>query len=194
MKKNWFIFLVMLLLAACSNQRVGGDTDNSTLKLAPSEEPGTLLTIKGKIIDQQTKLPVPGAEIYFYQADDGGNYSPADPADEFTARLHGMVWTDNDGKFTLHTILPGEYDDAQTGNRHIHIESIQAAGYQEKGGLILFDHNVNASVRAWAFESGFGYIIEVKKMDKAFYTGSWKYHWNKKTPEKGLKPSLFGGV
>lgn len=171
MKKKWFIPLVILLLAACSNQSVGGETENSTLSLAPPDEPGTALTIKGKIVDQQTNLPVAGAKIYFYQADDSGNYSPTDPSDESTARLHGIVWTDKEGEFTLHTILPGEYENAPIGNRHIHIESIHAEGYQAKGGLILFDHNVNASVRAWAVESGFGYIIEVEENEQGGLQG-----------------------
>ncbi|MAT44139.1 MAG: hypothetical protein CL609_17540 [Anaerolineaceae bacterium] len=169
--KKWLFSLILVLLAGCINQSMVEKPSNNILRLVTSEEPGTPLTINGVILDQITNKPIPGVEIYLYQADDGGNYSPADPADESTARLHGIVWTDHDGKFSLHTILPGEYDETQDGNRHIHIETIQAEGYQDKGGLILFDHNVNASVRTWALDSGFGYIIEVKENEQGVLHG-----------------------
>lgn len=170
MKKKWLFSLVFVLLVGCINQNRFENLSKSTLWLSSSEEAGTPLTIEGLIVDQQTNQPISGVEIYFYHADDHGEYSPADPADESTARLSGIVYTSPQGKFTLHTILPGEYD-TQPGNRHIHIEYIHAEGYQEKGGVILFDHNVNPSVRAWALESGFGVIIEVIETDQGGLLG-----------------------
>ena len=63
----------------------------------------------------------------------------------------------------VNTILPGEYD--SPGNRHIHIHYARAAGYKQKGGVILFEDNVNDEVRKWANETGFGFIINIEKKD-----------------------------
>jgi protocatechuate 3,4-dioxygenase beta subunit len=122
-------------------------------------EPGQRLTLYGEVLDSSDKSPIPEARIYLYHADANGEYLPKDPNDESTAKLSGEVITDENGQFQVNTIIPREYD--QPGNKHIHLHYVQAEGFQQSGGVILFDYDVNDEVRAWAKETGFGTIIDV---------------------------------
>lgn len=133
------------------------------MTLAAIDEPGQPLTITGKVVDLLTNEPIPGTQVYLYQADANGEYLPTDPEDESTARLSGEVVTGDDGQFIVHTIVPREYD--QPGNRHIHLHYVRADGYEEMGGVILFEDDVNDEIRQWANETGFGFIIELEEHD-----------------------------
>ncbi len=130
-----------------------------TITLAADDEPGQRLTIYGQVIDRQTGEPVPFAHVFLYHADANGEYQPVDPDDESTARLSGEVVTGEDGQFVVQTIVPREYD--QPGNRHIHLHYIRADGYDDLGGVILFENDVNDEIRQWAESTGFGFIIEL---------------------------------
>jgi protocatechuate 3,4-dioxygenase beta subunit len=136
------------------------DNDNENIiLLAPVDEPGQRLIINVTVTDKQTGDPIPTAEVYLYQANTNGEYHPSDPQDESTARLSGIITSDKNGKFKINTVLPGEYE--EPGNRHIHIHYARAKDYEQTGGVILFEDNVNDEVRQWAAETGFGTIIEI---------------------------------
>jgi protocatechuate 3,4-dioxygenase beta subunit len=136
------------------------ETDNSTISLAPADEPGQQLMLFGTVIDSQTGEPIPNTQVYLYHADATGEYNPSDPEDESTARLSGEAITNDAGEFTVDTIVPREYD--QPGNRHIHLHYVRAEGYQDGGGVILFEKDVNDEIRQWAIDTGFGTIIELR--------------------------------
>ena len=131
--------------------------------LASADEPGQRLMLKGTVVDSQTNEPIPDTKIHLYHADANGEYQPTDPNDESTARLSGTLTTDTAGNFAVDTIVPREYD--QPGNRHIHLHSVSAANYQNGGGVILFENDVNPEIRQWANETGFGTIIELEEID-----------------------------
>lgn len=59
--------------------------------------------------------------------------------------------------------MPREYD--QSGNQHIHLHYVRAEGYQEVGRVILFEHDVNVTVRQWANDTGFGIVIQLTERD-----------------------------
>lgn len=139
--------------------------------IAGPDEPGTPLRIVGRVLDTRSWGPVPEARIVVYQADDGGEYEPKDPADESTARLRGELTTYADGRFAFRTVLPGEYPDQPPGNRHVHVHSITADGYEPRGFVILFEDNVRDEVRTWAESTGFGEIIELTE-DEGVLNGS----------------------
>ena len=139
-----------------------GNNEN-ILMLAPADEPGDRLIINVPVTDKQTGTLIPSAEVYLYQANANGEYHPADLSDESTAKLSGIITTDHNGMFAINTILPGEYE--EPGNRHIHIHYARAKDYEQTGGVILFEDNVNNEVRQWAAETGFGTIIDVKKVN-----------------------------
>lgn len=131
-----------------------------TLNLREVDEQGELLTINIKLVDAETNTPVPDAEIFLYHADENGDYLPEIQGDETTAKYSGRINTNSSGECLLKTIVPRKYE--TNGNQHIHLHSITAKGYLNKGGVILFDHDVNDEVRQWATDTGFGFIIELE--------------------------------
>jgi protocatechuate 3,4-dioxygenase beta subunit len=78
---------------------------------------GTPLTVTGFVLST-TCQPVAHALLDFWQADSNGNY------DNTGFRLRGHQFTDNQGRYTLVTIVPGEYPGR---TRHIHVK-VQAPG------------------------------------------------------------------
>lgn len=74
--------------------------------------PGILLTVTGFIFDQNCQ-PVSGAWLDFWQADGEGNY------DNVGFKLRGHQLTDQDGRYILETVIPGEYPGRTP---HIHVK------------------------------------------------------------------------
>ena len=79
--------------------------------------PGRPLTITGYVLTTQCQ-PDAGALIDFWQCDDAGAY------DNVGYRLRGHQFTDENGAYTLETIVPGLYPGR---TRHLHVK-VQAPG------------------------------------------------------------------
>lgn len=163
-----FGLLFIVFTTGCSNipsndEPSPQEADIPTLSLAPANEPGQRLILFGTVVDSQTGEPIPHTEVYLYHADANGEYQPSDPSDESTAKLSGEIITNDAGEFIVDTIVPREYD--QPGNRHIHLHYVRAEGYQDGGGVILFENDVNDEIRQWATDTGFGTIIELEEME-----------------------------
>jgi protocatechuate 3,4-dioxygenase beta subunit len=73
---------------------------------------GTRLTVTGRVTDLSCH-PLAGAVLDFWQADASGNY------DNSGYRLRGHEATDADGRYSLLTIVPGEYPGR---TQHIHVK------------------------------------------------------------------------
>lgn len=73
---------------------------------------GTKLVVTGYVYSTDCK-PVARAKLDFWQADDKGQY------DNAGFRLRGHQFTDDNGKFSLETIMPGLYPGR---TRHIHVK------------------------------------------------------------------------
>lgn len=73
---------------------------------------GTKLVVSGYVLTPECK-PVAGAWLDFWQADDQGVY------DNAGYRLRGHLFTDESGRYTLETIVPGEYPGRPP---HIHVK------------------------------------------------------------------------
>jgi protocatechuate 3,4-dioxygenase beta subunit len=73
---------------------------------------GTRLLLTGYVLSTACR-PVAGALLDFWQADDAGEY------DNAGYRLRGHQFTDNSGRYTLETIVPGLYPGR---TRHIHLK------------------------------------------------------------------------
>ena len=160
-----FLLLFGFVFSACNRvpdaaTALPKESDAHSLVLVSAEEPGQRLTLFGTVVDARTGAPIANAQVYLYHADADGEYTPGDPVDESTARLSGEVTTWEEGQFTVYTIVPREYD--VPGNRHIHIHYIAAEGYQNGGGVILFEDDVNDDIRQWANDTGFGTIIDLE--------------------------------
>jgi len=126
--------LAILLLASRAS---AGTPPDSSLNVAPADEPGARLIVSGTVVDSASR-PVPGAEIHVYQTDATGAYTRERAMDERHARLSGWLKTDAHGRFELRTIRPGRYPrPLRLGDRerripaHIHMD-VTAAGMRER--------------------------------------------------------------
>jgi protocatechuate 3,4-dioxygenase beta subunit len=79
---------------------------------------GTLLTLSGRVLST-TCQPIAQAKLDFWQADNAGAY------DNSGYRLRGHQFTDDGGRFSLQTIVPGLYPGR---TRHIHVKVQQPNG------------------------------------------------------------------
>ncbi|WP_067468065.1 dioxygenase family protein [Actinomadura macra] len=74
--------------------------------------PGTKLTVSGVVYSTSCK-PIAKALLDFWQADNAGNY------DNTGFTLRGHLFTDDQGRYKLTTIVPGLYPGR---TRHIHVK------------------------------------------------------------------------
>lgn len=73
---------------------------------------GTKLVVTGYVLSTNCQ-PIAGALIDFWQADDNGVY------DNVGYRLRGHQFTDEQGRYTLETVVPGQYPGR---TRHLHVK------------------------------------------------------------------------
>jgi len=79
---------------------------------------GTPLTLTGFVVTTEC-TPIVGAKVDVWQADAGGTY------DNAGYRLRGYVVTDATGRYTIETIVPGEYPGR---TEHIHVKVTPSGG------------------------------------------------------------------
>jgi protocatechuate 3,4-dioxygenase beta subunit len=89
---------------------------------------GTPLLVTGKVLNQNCE-PIPGAKLDFWQTDDNGEY------DNVGYRMRGHQFTDENGNYTLETILPGAYPGRPP---HIHVK-VNAPGGPVLTSQIYFE-------------------------------------------------------
>ena len=117
-------------------------TPNTPLKTSLLEVgmPGTRVLLSGFVIDRDCS-PISGAYLDFWQADAEGVY------DNNGYRLRGHQFSDENGRYALETILPGEYPGRTP---HIHFKA------QAPGGAMLtsqlFFPNTDANARDRIFD------------------------------------------
>ena len=89
-------------------------TSNSPLRasLVEAGMAGTLLTLSGRVLNTACQ-PIAQAKLDFWQADTAGAY------DNSGYRLRGHQFTDDSGRFSLQTIVPGLYPGR---TRHLHVK------------------------------------------------------------------------
>jgi len=105
---------------ACPTQVTPAQTEGPYFKpgspartsLIESGITGTRLVLSGRVLTLAC-APVAGATLDFWQADAGGTY------DNNGYRLRGHQLTDAAGRYSLETILPGEYPGR---TEHIHVK------------------------------------------------------------------------
>ena len=105
---------------ACPTQLTPAQTEGPYFKpgspartsLIESGMTGTRLVLSGRLLTLAC-APVAGATLDFWQADAGGTY------DNSGYRLRGHQLTDAAGRYSLETILPGEYPGR---TEHIHVK------------------------------------------------------------------------
>ena len=80
--------------------------------------PGTRLTLTGYVVDTSC-APIANARVETWQADSTGAY------DNAGYTLRGWVTTDATGRFTIETVVPGEYPGR---TEHIHVKVTPPGG------------------------------------------------------------------
>ena len=81
-------------------------------RLAGPDEPGQRLVLSGTVYGPDCKTPLPDTLIDIWQANDTGQYDTQTPGN-FTEKhdfhLRGMLYTDENGRYEIETIIPGRY-------------------------------------------------------------------------------------
>ena len=132
--RSYQLLVICLLLLGCGPNRLIEPLSQSEsqklvnfekldaahqLQISEPEEPGKPLLLALTFVWKETGQPLKRHFISFYHADSTGNYRPANPDDESTARLSGRAMTNELGQIFVSTVLPGDYGSSED-NRHIH--------------------------------------------------------------------------
>jgi protocatechuate 3,4-dioxygenase beta subunit len=84
--------------------------------IAGSQERGTPLRVKGRVLQPDGRTPAPGVTVYAYQADASGLYAREGGAEP---RLRGFLTTDAEGRFEYRTVRPAPYPGGRVA-AHVH--------------------------------------------------------------------------
>jgi len=79
---------------------------------------GTPLLVTGRVLNQKCE-PIAGAKLDFWQTDGQGQY------DNVGYRMRGHQFTDENGNYSLETVVPGEYPGRTP---HIHVKVFAPGG------------------------------------------------------------------
>jgi len=120
-------------------------------------EPGMLgvpIVIRGTVSTPDCQ-PIDGAELDVWQADADGGYDndgvDDPPNDAFV--LRGRMVTDAEGRFELHSIIPGHYlNGAQFRPAHIHV-SVRAPGFASLTTQLYFEGDPYNEIDPFIIES-----------------------------------------
>ena len=115
----------------------------SRAALADSAEPGTRLTVSGRVLGSDGK-PIAGTSIYAYQTDANGEYvRGANGGGSDRPRLFAYLRSDADGRYSFTTIKPGSYPNSRNPG-HIHFE-VSAPGRENRVYEIVFENDPHIS-------------------------------------------------
>ncbi|HEX7831764.1 MAG TPA: hypothetical protein VF787_19065 [Thermoanaerobaculia bacterium] len=96
-----------------------------TARIAPVNEPGTPLTIRGRVADAAGHA-IRDAVVFAYHTDATGVYDrPGTPAHSW--RLYGWATTDARGTFVFETIRPAPYPNRNVP-AHVHFTVVRSNG------------------------------------------------------------------
>ena len=96
-----------------------------TATIVPAGESGDPLVVSGRVFAPDGDHTAAGVIVYAYNTDKNGYYSPDGKVGH--PRLKGYMKTDSEGRFELHTIVPGRYPGMHIP-AHVHF-NLWGAGY-----------------------------------------------------------------
>ena len=114
------------VLAHSQDLKVAPPDAPSRVTIARAPEPGTSLTVSGRVVDPEGR-PVAGVSIYAYQTDAKGEYIPGQSGGSDNPRLFGYMRSDAEGRYAFVTIRPGSYPNSRNP-AHIHFEVVAPDG------------------------------------------------------------------
>lgn len=144
----------VVLAGGAHCRRLPGEDAPSSIVLAPPDEPGEPLLVRGRVFAPDGETPVPGVVLYLYQTDAEGHYSRSPRS---APRLRGWVRTDEAGRYEVRTIRPGSYPNRREA-AHVHVQ-LWGAGYEPQSSTALLfaddpllpDRDRESSRKAGAF-------------------------------------------
>ncbi|MEZ6194253.1 MAG: hypothetical protein R3F20_00775 [Planctomycetota bacterium] len=157
------------------------------LDLVGPGEPGDALRIEGSVTDE-AGAGLSGALVYCFQTDAGGSYHPGESSAEGIARLFGYVRTDDDGRFEVRTVRPGNYAHAPRTPQHVHF-AVRRDGYARGDGregppslYFADDPELDAEARREIEYDG-GVISTVEKGADGVLVARWRYRMREREEE-----------
>jgi protocatechuate 3,4-dioxygenase beta subunit len=139
------------------------DALQSSARIAPPQEPGTSLVVRGRVYAADGRVPLPGAIVFAYHTDRDGLYDRRG-SPPHSWRLKGWARTDAEGRFEFRTIRPGPYP-ASRIPAHVHF-TVFTDDARYHGGELRFadDEFVTARERADSETEGdFGGVRPVRR-------------------------------
>ena len=140
--------------------------------LASEKEPGERMEIQGAVFEKDGKTPAKNSILYVYHTDAKGLYTPSatQTAGRRNGRLRGWVKTDEEGKFTIFSIRPAAYPNANIP-AHIHILVKEPGKIRYYIDEVWFDDDpfVTKELKARAEKRGGDLLIHLTKTK-----GVWK--------------------
>ena len=135
-----------------------------TNSIIPEDYEGDRLFLSGTLSSTDCDRAISNAVMDFWQADEHGNY------DNVGFNFRGKIITDENGNYSLETIIPGKYlNGSQYRPSHIHLK-VQAEGYDELVTQIYFQGDESISADPWASSpSAINSIIPLN----AGFAGDW---------------------
>jgi protocatechuate 3,4-dioxygenase beta subunit len=103
--------------------------------------PGTLLTLRLRVLNASTCAPIRGAAVDIWHADAAGNYSGFGAGASSRTFMRGVQKTDKNGLALFTTVYPGWYQGRAV---HIHVK-VHAGGSVVHTGQLFFPDAVTAA-------------------------------------------------
>lgn len=97
------------------------------IRLGAETDPGEPFQLRGTIYHPDGKTPAAGVVLYLYHTAVTGLYAGGGDESEWSrrhGRLRGWLVTGSDGRYTVDTILPGQYPDRRDP-AHIHMTILE---------------------------------------------------------------------
>ncbi len=129
-------------------------------QIAPAWEPGQRLEIEFHVVDARQK-PLRRVRVSAMQADATGLYNPQgwnrrDP------RLAALAWTDEQGKITFRTIMPGAYP-RQAEPAHVHLKALVGGRPEFRTLWFEGDPLLTVERREWAERDAETVIVPLER-------------------------------
>ena len=77
------------------------------ISAGPERQRGEVMVVRGRVTDTRG-VPIAGAVVDVWQADDAGHYDTQDP-DQDPGNLRGLFTTDSDGGYWFRSVVPSSY-------------------------------------------------------------------------------------
>jgi len=139
----------------------------SSGRIAPEDEPGTPLVIRGQVVEPDGRTPAEGIVVHSYHRDlNGFDFGPNDSA-LTTWRLQGWATTDVEGRFEFRTIRPaGDHLGREGAHVHFTLESRDFSRQWAPTVFLSDDPLVTENQRRRSAEAGeFRWVREVETVD-----------------------------